>query len=155
MTSKLDKELQEARPKLKVVSPLANWIVVVMAVFNLFLGTSFLFAIDQNRASASLLIVNDILTYKFWGIVFIAIGLVKLYSIFTNNWKLARSSLFLGVSVKAAWMVALTIRTFVSPGTVFLNLLWVTIALLQMGAYIWFLPPAEKAELPGHSEENE
>ena len=154
MTSKLDRELQHARPKLKVVSPLAHWVVVIMAIFNLCLGTSFLFAIDQNRVSASLLIVNDILTYKFWGIVFIAIGLIKLYAIFSNNWKLARNSLFLGVSVKAAWTVALTIRTFVSPGTVFLNVLWVTVALLQMGAYVWFLPPAEKVELPGKKEDD-
>lgn len=141
MSHHLQHELRKARPKLKVVSPLSNWIVLVMAWFNIILGLSFLFAIDQNRITASFLIVNDILTFKFWGCVFIGIGLLKLYSIFSNRWTLARNTLFMGVSVKAAWAVALTIRTFVSPGTVFVNLLWVTIALIQMGAYIWFMPP--------------
>lgn len=153
MTSKLEKELQHARPSLRSVSPLGWWTVLIMGLFNLVLGTSLLTAIDQSRITASLLIVNEVLTYQFWGIVFIVLGLIKLYSLAVNNWKLARSSLFIGVSVKAAWMVALTIRTLVSPGTVFLNLLWVTVALLQMGAYIWFLPPAEKVELPGKKEE--
>lgn len=153
MTSKLDKELQHARPRLRSVSPLSWWTVLIMALFNLVLGSSLFFGVDQGRFTASLLIVNEFLTYDFWGVVFFSLGLVKLYSLFTNNWKLARSSLFIGVSVKAAWMVALTIRTIVSPGTVFLNVLWITIALLQMGAYIWFLPPAEKVELPGKKEE--
>lgn len=131
-----------ARPRLKIVSPLSHWIVTIMAVFNLVLGASLLFAIDSSRFTASLIIVNDILTYQFWGVVFIAIGLLKLYSIYINDWNLSRKTLILGVSVKATWAVALTIRTFISPGTLFVNLIWVTIAALQMACYIWFMPPA-------------
>ena len=141
MTSN-EKQIRMARPKLKVVSPLAYWTVIVMAVFNILLGASFLFLVDLSRFSAPLIIVNDLLTFRFWGIVFIAIGLLKLYSIITNNWKLARQSLIIGVSIKAAWMVALIFRVIVSPGTFFLSLLWATVALLQMGAYVWFMPPA-------------
>lgn len=141
MTS-LEKQIQKARPGLRVVSPSSWWTVLIMGVFNIFLGLSFLFLVDQTRFSASLLIVNDVLTFRFWGIVFVALGLVKLYALYSNNWNMARKSLFFGVSVKAAWMVALTVRTLISPGTFFLNLLWVTIALLQMGAYVWFLPPS-------------
>lgn len=139
--SHLGKELQKARPRLKVVSPLSHWVVLIMALFNIVLGISFLFAIDQNRLTASLIIVNDVFTFWFWGWVFIGIGLLKLYALVMNNWNLARRSLLVGVSVKAAWMVALTIRSFVSPGTIFVNVMWITIALLQMGTYIWFMPP--------------
>lgn len=149
----IDDELRLARPSLRLVSPLSWWTVLIMGLFNLVFGASLFFGVDQYRISASLLIVNDVLTYDFWGIIFFFLGIVKLYSLITNNWKLARSSLFIGVSIKAVWMVALTIRTFISPGTVFLNVLWVTVALLQMGAYIWFLPPSEKVELPGKKEE--
>lgn len=141
----LEKEIQKARPKLKVVSPLAHWIILIFAIFNVFLGVSFFFALDAHRVSAPLLIVNDILTYKFWGVVFIAVGLVKLFSLWTNNWALARQSLFVGVSIKAIWMVALIIRTFVSPGTVFLCLMWVALALMQIGTYIWFMPPSTES----------
>lgn len=138
----LRQELRDARPKLKAVSPLSYWIILVMGWFNIFLGSSFILAIDEAKFTASLLIVNDLLTFKFWGAVFIVIGILKLLSLKTNNWAFARNTLFIGVSVKAAWMVALVIRTFISPGTVFVSLLWVTIALLQIGAYIWFMPPS-------------
>lgn len=140
MTKSLKRQIREARPKLKMVSPLAHWTVTIMAVFNLLLGLSLFVLVDQTRLSAPLLIVNSLLTYKFWGAVFIGVGLLKLYSLWSNRWELARASLFLGVTIKAAWAVALIIRVLVSPGTFFLTLLWVTVALLQMGAYVWFLP---------------
>lgn len=140
-THHLEKEIRKARPRLRVVSPLAFWVVLVMGLFNLALGATFILGLDASKITTSLLIVNEVFTFEFWGVIFIALGLVKLYSLWSNNWSLARRTLFFGVSIKAAWMVALTIRTFISPGTVLFNLLWVTIALLQMGAYIWFMPP--------------
>lgn len=139
--SNIEKELRKARPSLRSYSPLAYWDVLIMGIFNLLLGSSFLLALDQNRVSAPLLIVNDLLSYRFWGLIFISLGIIKLWSLKTNSWELARKTLFTGVSIKAAWMVALIVRAFVSPGTIFLALLWVTIALLQIGAYIWFMPP--------------
>jgi len=142
MSKDIKHEIREARPKLRDVSPLAYWDVLVMGWFNIVLGATFIFGIDETRFAASLLIVNELFTFDFWGVIFILIGLLKLYSLRINNWKLSRSTLFLGVSVKAAWMIALTIRTFISPGTLFLNILWITIALLQIGAYIWFMPPS-------------
>lgn len=140
--NKVMREIMHARPKLRIVSPISFWIILILAFFNLALGTTFLFGLDINRFSNSLLIVNSILTFQFWGVVFIAIGLVKLYSLWKNNWELARTSLIIGVSVKAAWMVGLTIRIFVSPGTFFVDLLWITVALIQMSTYIFFLPPS-------------
>lgn len=141
----LKHQIEKARPKLKVVSPLAYWVVLVMGWFNIILGTTFIIGIDATRFTAPLLIVNEILTFDFWGVVFIMIGIIKLYSLKVNNWKLSRSTLFLGVSVKGAWTIALTIRSFISPGTLLLNILWVTVALLQIGAYIWFMPPSAES----------
>lgn len=141
MTHKLEKQIRHARPKLRAVSPLPYWIILVMGFFNIALGLTFLFGLDVSRLTASLLIVNEMLTFQFWGVVFILLGLIKIYALAFNRWTLARNSLFIGVSIKAAWMVALTLRTIISPGTFLLNLLWITIALIQMGAYIWFMPP--------------
>lgn len=145
MSENLKKQIEKARPRLKAVSPLAYWIVLVMGWFNIILGLTFIIGIDATRFTAPLLIVNELLTFDLWGVVFILIGLLKLYSLKVNNWKLSRSTLFLGVSVKAAWMIALTIRSFISPGTLLLNILWVTVALLQMGAYVWFMPPSTES----------
>lgn len=136
----LKDQLRAARPRLRSVSPLAYWTVMVMAVFNFFLGASLLFLVDEDRLSAPLIIVNDLFTYKFWGVVFIAIGVMKVYALLSNRWELARKSLITGVAVKAMWAVALVVRVLTSPGTFFLTLLWLTVAALQMGAYIWFLP---------------
>lgn len=141
MSSKVNKEIRAARPSLKKVSPLAHWTMLVMIGFNILLGSTLLFAVDSAKFTTSLLIVNSFLTYKFWGLVFLGIGLLKLYSVVTNHWELARKSLLVGVSIKACWAVALTIRAFISPGTFFIDLIWITIALLQMGAYINFIPP--------------
>lgn len=141
MKDKLKKQLREARPTLRTVSPLSHWIVVILGFFNLIIGAILYFAVDQKRLSAPLLIVNDILTFKFWGVLFFTLGVLKLYSLWVNDWSLSRKTLLFGVSIKAAWAVALTIRSVITPGTLTLNLLWVTIAALQMATYIWFMPP--------------
>lgn len=139
--SNIKHELRVARPKLRMVSPLAHAIVLVMVLFNVVLGINLIFNIDQGRLSASLIIVNDVLTFKFWGVVFILIGLIKLYALVTNNWKVSRQSLLLGVSIKAMWAIALVVRIFISPGTLLMATLWLCIAALQMACYIFFMPP--------------
>jgi hypothetical protein len=135
-------DIRKARPKLKQVSPLSYHIILVMAIFNIALGLTLIYGIDQNRLSASLIIVNNLLSYHFWGTVFIAVGILKLFALKTNNWNLSRKTLLLGVSIKAMWAVALIFRIFVSPGTVFITVTWLCIAALQMSCYIFFMPPA-------------
>ena len=139
--STIEKQLREARPKLRVVSPLSSWVVKVMGWFNIILGLSVIFSIDSDRFTASLFLVNEYMPVWAWWYIFLLMGIVKLYALASNNWSLARKSLIMGVAVQAAWMVALTIRTFVSPGTALLNLTWVAVGLIQMGTYIWFMPP--------------
>lgn len=140
--NRLIHEIRDARPNLKVVSPLAHWIVFLLGVFNILLGFTLMFGIDKSRLSASLIIVNEFTSYTFWGVVFILLGIFKLYSLKVNDWNLARKSLIIGVSLKAAWSVALIFRVFISPGTVFITLCWLCIAAMQMAAYIFFMPPS-------------
>lgn len=139
--SNLAQQLREARPKLRVVSPLAFWIVFIMGVFNILLGLTLMYGIDRNRLSASLIIVNEFSSYTVWGVIFIVLGIVKLYSLKLNNWKLSRQTLIIGVAIKAMWSIALVFRIFISPGTVFITLCWLCIAAMQMATYIFFMPP--------------
>lgn len=141
MTS-IEKEIQKARPSLKMVTPLAHAIILVFAVFNILFGLSLFFAIDQTKITASLLIVNNVFSYKFWGVVFILIGLLKLFALKTNNWDLSRKSLIVGVAIKAAWAVALVVRSFTSPGTFLVSIIWVALAAIQISTFIFFMPPA-------------
>lgn len=137
----LEKQILKARPSLKVVTPLAFWIIVVYAVFNILLGISLFFAIDQTKITASLIIVNDFFTYRFWGIVFIAIGILKLIALKTNNWSLSRKSLLVGVSIKAAWALALIFRSITSPGTWLVTIIWLALSAIQVITFIFFMPP--------------
>lgn len=138
----LEKQIQKARPSLKMVTPLVHWIITIYAYFNILFGLSLFFAIDQTKISASLLIVNDIFSYKFWGVVFIAIGILKLFALKTNNWNLSRKSLLVGVSIKATWAVALVVRSLTSPGTFLVSIIWVALAAIQIVTFIFFMPPA-------------
>lgn len=137
----LQREIRNARPRLRLVSPLVHWVILVMGIFNILLGISLYLAFDAARVSAPLLIVNDLFTYRFWGIVFVALGILKLYSLWANNWNLAKNSLLVGISVKAAWAIALTIRSLTSPGTLLINFIWLALAAIQVGTYIFFMPP--------------
>lgn len=139
--NKLVHELREARPSLRMVTPMSYYFVLIMAIFNIVLGFTLMYGIDKSRLSASLIIVNEFTSYTFWGIVFIALGLLKIYSLVTNNWWLSRKTLIFGVSIKAMWSVALIFRIFISPGSLFLTLCWLCIATLQMTCYIFFMPP--------------
>jgi len=138
----IEKAIKQARPNLKTVTPLAHAILNIYAIFNIALGISFILAIDSSRITAPLLIVNEVFTYDFWGFVFIAIGILKLYSIKTNNWNLSRKSLLVGVAIKAAWAIALIVRSLTSPGTWLVTIMWLALALVQIVTFIFFMPPA-------------
>ena len=146
MTKESQKAIQAARPRIRTISPLSYWTILIMGFFNLFIGSMFIFFTGVIKYNAPLLVVNNVITFKVWGVVFIAIGLLKLYSLLINRWDIARNSIIIGVAVKAMWMIALIIRAFIAPQTILFTILWATIALLQMGAYIWFMPPLVKEE---------
>jgi len=138
----IEKQIQKARPLLKTVTPLAHWIITIFAYFNILLGISLFFAVDQSKITASLIIVNDIFSYRFWGVIFIAIGVLKIFALKTNNWDLSRKSLLVGVSIKAAWALALVVRSLTSPGTWLVTIIWLALASIQIVTFIFFMPPA-------------
>lgn len=154
MTSQLHKELQKARPKLRQVTPLAHAVLLVYAFFNIFLGISLFVTIDQSRITAPLLIVNNVFNYKFWGVMFVVLGLTKLFALKTNNWDLSRKSLLFGVAIKAAWALALVVRSTANAGTWLITLMWLALAAIQIVTFIFFMPPAIQTpkQLDGDNE---
>jgi hypothetical protein len=140
MTKDIERKIRKAQPRLRKARPLPFWIILIFAFFNIAIGISLYLSFDADRITASLLVVNELFTFKAWGIVFVGVGLVKLYSLITNNWILARHSLLLGVFIKSAWAIALTVRAFTSSGTLLMDLLWVTLALIQIATFIFLVP---------------
>jgi len=142
MTRKLKQELKEARPKLRLVSPMSYWFVGLMGIFNLVLGALLLGisnGIDINEPPFK--IITAIIPLSIWGLIFIGLGLLKLAALKANSWKWARLTLLMGVTLKSGWAVALIARSMYQPDNAFLTMFWVTIAIVQVLCYIFFLPP--------------
>lgn len=155
MRRELKKQIANARPSLKMVSPVSYWFIMLMGLFNLFIGTAFMFALDPDTDDATFRAITQFIPFGVWGILFFTLGVAKLYSLFTNNWILARYTLLTGVIFKSGWGVALTIRTFDQPDNAFLNATWIALAITQIICYIYFLPPTEPHKPSGEEVENE
>lgn len=141
MSTQLHKELHDLRPPLRKVAPLSYWITVAYVIMNIIIGLSLAIAFDSHRVVATLLIVNNITTYQFWGLIFILLAAGQWFSIFKNEWKWTKKSLLAGVIVKSAWAIALLVRALTSTGTLLIALPWVTLAMIQALTIIFFLPP--------------
>lgn len=143
MRQKLIQEIRAARPHLKNVSPVSYWFIMLMGAFNLFIGLAFLFAINPNTDDPAFRAVTSVIPFGTWSILFIIVGLIKLWAIAVNNWRASRWSLLMGVAIKSGWAVALIVRTFYQADNAFLAATWLALAIAQMTIYIYFLPPTE------------
>lgn len=137
----LQHEIREIRHRLYKVSPLVFTITGIYIGMNIVIGVVMAVAFDEARVVASLLIVNSFLTYRFWGMVFIALAIFQGWSLYRNNWDMVKRALLAGVVVKSFWAVGLVIRAFVEQGTLLIALPWITLALIQIATVIFFLPP--------------
>lgn len=153
MSEKLRKQLREARPNLRAVSPMSFWFILIMGAFNLFIGTAFMFALDPDTNDPTFRAVTQFIPFGVWGALFFILGVLKLWSLKINSWKMARYTLLVGVMMKSSWAIALTIRTFIQPDNAFLNATWLALAFTQMVCYIYFLPPQEMRLFSGNKIE--
>lgn len=143
MTSELRHRLEEARPSLRLVSPLTYWIIFILGILNIILGLAFAFALEAGSLDSTLRSVSLVVPIWAWAILFTFLGLAKLYALTSNDWRLARYSLLGGVMLKSGWAVALVFRSLEVPSNIFLTATWITISVIQIIAYIHFLPPTE------------
>ena len=137
----LKHEIQELRHRLYKVSPLVFAITGIYIGMNIVIGMAMITSFDENRVVASLLIVNSVLTYKFWGVVFLGLAAFQGFALYKNNWSMVKKSLLSGVVVKSFWAVGLVLRAIVDQGTLLIALPWITLALIQIATVIFFLPP--------------
>jgi len=79
-------------------------------------------------------------SYQVRGILFFLTGIVSIYSLLKNYWKLTRSLLLVGVVLKAVWAIALIIRCIQDPRTIVITVVWLLFLYIQAITYIYFLP---------------
>lgn len=138
LADKHQKELNQARPLLFKVAPLTATICWIYVFINILLFFSFFF---YHRPIIKLLIVNNVLTFQFWGVLFLAVASFGLYSLLTNHWNRIRRALLAGIVVKMAWLTTLIIFTAHNfRQGIFITILWGFFAAIQAATYIFFLP---------------
>ncbi len=137
--SELHKQIQKARPKLKDIAPLTDAIIKSFGFFNILLGISLmqLYNIEQ---SPTLAIVNSFFSFRVWAIIFIVLGVVKLWAIRKNNWELLRKILISAVLIKSVWFFALILQILSGEGTFAVVILWSLLTVIQLFTYIYFAP---------------
>lgn len=110
-------------------------------VFNIVLGVGL---ISNIARTAQFFIINDIFTYQFWGLLFLANGLIQLYTLVRHNDKLIRISLLSGMILQTFWMVALAVRQFESfDSNIFLLIFFGIILYIKFGVYLYLPKKAD------------
>jgi hypothetical protein len=84
--------------------------------------------------------VANLLPYKIWGIIFVALGITNALGLVKNNWNLSRNMLICGLAVKSVWAIALIVRCIAIPQTIVITIVWLFFAYVQAVTYIYFIP---------------
>lgn len=128
------------RPKLREIAPVVYFGSWGFVVFNVF----FLAPAYFSGAGRGLALISTLLNPTFWGVVFLSIGLALGYGLLTNNWKITRGSLMVGLFVKLLWAYALLPTVFISFSSIGIVGLWLLVSFIQSLFIIYFVPGAEK-----------
>ena len=135
-------EQSDQIPRLNTLYPLLGKLISGFAGFNLLLGAALY---CYQARTTDFFIVNEILTYQFWGAVFFVTGIAQLAGLVLNSYSGMRLSLITGFIVKLFWLTALAVRQFVElDSNMFLLILFSFIAYIQFWTYIHF--PDEKRD---------
>lgn len=127
--------------KRAILYPLISYIMRGFVVFNIILGVGL---ISNIARTAQFFIINDIFTYQFWGLLFLANGLVQLYTLVRHNDKIIRVSLVSGMVLQTFWMVALAVRQFESfDSNIFLLIFFGIILYIKFGVYLYLPKKAD------------
>jgi hypothetical protein len=133
----IEKRLNEARPRLSVVSPLVNAIIWGFVFTNLLLGIGLI--ISSGTTTSRLPVVTDFFSLKFYGIVFLTLGLAMFYGQAKNDWHLLKATLVVGVLLKSIWLYALAYLVF-NGGSITLLAMWAFFTFIQAATYVYFTP---------------
>ena len=124
-----------------ILYPLISYIMRGFVAFNIILGIGLFSNIAR---TTQFFIVNEVLTYQFWGVLFFINGIIQLYTLIRHNDKLIRMSLMNGMILQTFWMVALAVRQFEQlDSNVFLLILFGFILYVKFGVYLYLPKKAD------------
>lgn len=135
----IKKKLRLARPKLKMVSPLVNKIIIGFIMVNIAIAIQFSL-LSNGSSNTKLAVVNSVFTYRFWGCVYALLALFLWWSLVRNNWNMLKKVLTAGLFVKSIWFYALVIICIDRPSNIGITTLWFVMAWVQFWSVIHFSP---------------
>lgn len=138
----LGSKINAARPRLYKVAPLTAYICWWYAAVNMLIGLA-LFALYEPAVPIA---VASIFSYQVWGLLFFSAGASGAYGLIRNHWELVRNAQLWGLLIKAIWLIALIVRSFVSPQTILITLVWILFSAIQAGVYIYFIPAVSSSK---------
>lgn len=136
MSSEIEKKIASVRPSLKQFSPLIYRATLGFAVFNFLLGAAMLF---YQVSTNDFFIVNEVLSFQFWGTMFGLAGLFQTVALVKNDREWIRASLITGVFLKLWWVLALGLRQLIDlDSNMFLLIMFTFILYIQLCIYFYF-----------------
>lgn len=135
----IEKELKKLRPRIDEVNPIVAKGILGFGIFNLLLGLSLF--IRTSRFEGEIVLLNYILDYRLWGVIFFVLGCYMLYAYYANRWDGMRRSQVVAVFFKSVWLAALFIRFISDYDNSILLIIWAFIAYIQILFYVFYTPP--------------
>lgn len=145
--SDIDKVIKVIRPSLRVVAPLTYYFTIGFGTLNILIGLFLIFIVGGVRLE-----LLGLISLNMWAVLFICMGMLTLYFLFINNWKVTRIFALIGVGVKAAWWLELLSVVITNNSKLIilvkaLLLLWSFLLYFQIFTYIHFSPRVPRDSL--------
>lgn len=138
----INSRIYKARPRLSLVAPLTNAIILAFMFGNLLISYG-LWILQVDGTTSKLPIINEFFSFRFYSVLFFLLSFVMFYGWWRNSWLILRVSLLFGVFLKGAWTVAL-IFSVIQGGSVAVFGAWLTLLIIQMNTYIYFVRPIKE-----------
>src|SRR5690554_655354 len=100
----IEKELSKVRPRIDEVNPIVAKGILGFGIFNILLGLSLF--IRSSRFEGEIVLLNYILDYRLWGVIFSVLGCLMLYYYIRNDWNWMRRTQLIAVFLKSVWLFA-------------------------------------------------
>lgn len=148
---KANSKIKFIEPKLRAVRPKSALAMKIFGTLNVVLGFSLYF--QTARTHPSFFIINHLLDYQFWGVIYFSVGVLMLSSYIFNSWAIMRWSLLASLAIEFYWSFAFIVRQLIDPGeNIILAILFATLAAVQIVSFIAF-PVYKKFKLRKQNNE--
>lgn len=125
--------LTTAKPKLRLRAPLIYYLSLGYFPVYVLIGLSLWLSVVRRLPYV---IVQPPFDTRFWGVVFITLGVLTGISLLSNHWKFIRWVLIVGLFIKALWFYALLLQ--IGNGGLGIIAIWSFLAYAQLLTVIYF-----------------